>query len=60
MSKPIFVGQGLTEKTYEDCLALRINPNPNPTGEIHLPESREEMERDIIESQEFALRALKK
>ena len=59
---PVFVGEGLQERSFEDCLAEGLNPNPNPPGRICLPidsaERLASMRGHIVRSQAFALRAL--
>ncbi len=61
--EPIYVGQGLKERTFEDCVAEGLNPNPNPPGRIMLPqgEARDEaMRSHIKESMKRLFEALKK
>jgi hypothetical protein len=32
MPPEIYVGQGLKNRSYEEAIALGLNPNPNPPG----------------------------
>jgi hypothetical protein len=58
--QPVYVGEGLKPRTYEDCLAERKNPNPNPSGEINIPEGQEKMKEHIRRSQTLALKSLRR
>lgn len=55
-----FVGQGLEERTYEDCLQQRLNPNGNAAGAIMLPRDTDQMEKHVRNSQSWGLKALKR
>jgi hypothetical protein len=57
--KTYIVGEGLRQRTHEECLKEGLNPNPNPPGAIHLPTDRAVMLKHIKESQAFALKALR-
>lgn len=57
----IYVGQGLTEKSHEECVARGINPNPNPPGEFRDFSQDPEgfMEEFVKADMEDAIAALK-
>lgn len=53
----IYVGSGLTAKTYEDCLAEGLNPNANDPGELRI--NKADISGHAARSIKWALKALK-
>lgn len=54
-----FVGQGLAERTPEECLRLGLNPNPDEGGSLNPDlDDREKMREHIRSEKNLAIGAL--